>query len=290
MDLVVRSPRLPAAGESLIAHSFETQPGGKGGNQAVAAARMGAGVSIIGKVGSDRFGEILKEKLDLAGVDTGGICVAAGVGTGVAVPIVLDDGENAILAIPQANLALSPADVEACRSRIESAAMLLVQFEVGMEATLAAARIARAASVPLMLNPAPLAPHPTELLALPAIVVANALEAATLAPSAAGVHRDELRLLAPPGGCSVVTLGAAGAVAFDGSAIAGVAPFSVRSVDSVGAGDAFCGVLAVALSEGTPLFEAVRFANAAGALATTRRGAQAALPHRHEVEALLGAG
>lgn len=286
MDLVVRSPRMPAPGESLLAHGFETQPGGKGGNQAVAAARMGASTVIIGKVGSDRFGSILREKLEAAGVDTGGITVDPAVGTGVAVPVVLDGGQNAIFAVPQANLALRPVDVERCRGAIEAADMLLLQFEVGMEATLAAARLAHAVGVPVMLNPAPIAEHPPELVRLATVVVANEVEAAALAPGAAGDHAKEVETLRPAGGIAVVTLGADGAVFGDGQGVRTAAAFPVQAVDSVGAGDAFCGALAVALAEGLALEQAVRLASAAGALAVTRPGAQASLPARADVEAL----
>ena len=287
MDLVVRAPRLPRIGESLLSHSFKTSPGGKGANQAIAAARLGASVALIGKVGADRFGEILRTGLDAAGVDTTFVTTDPQIGTGVAVPIVLDSGENAILAVPQSNLALSPADIEPARQAIAGADMLMVQFEVGMEATLVAMRIAHEAGVPILLNPAPVAAYPDGMLELASIIVANEVEAAALAPAAAGDHRRELTELRRDASNAVITLGEHGALVDDGTTVSNVEAFNVESVDSVGAGDAFCAGLAVALCEGKGILEAARFANAAGALAVTAEGAQSSLPVRSDVEALL---
>lgn len=287
MDLVVRAPRLPAVGESLISHSFKTSPGGKGGNQAIAAARLGASVTIVGQLGPDRFGEILRTGLEADGVDTRYLTVDPEVGTGVAVPIVLDSGENTIFSIPQANLALSPAAVERAADAIRAADMLLVQFEVGMEATLAAMRIANDAGVPVLLNPAPVAAHPEGMLELASVIVANEIEAAALVPSAAGDHTRELAGLRRSAPKAVVTLGDHGSLIDDGAGPDPIAAFAVQAVDSVGAGDAFCAALAVSLCEGQPLAAAARFASAAGALAVTRAGAQASLPSRREVEALF---
>lgn len=287
MDLVVRAPRLPVLGESLISHSFQTSPGGKGANQAIAAARLGGSVTMIGRVGKDRFGEILRQGLDAAGVDTRFILVDPEIGTGVAVPIVLDSGENAILAVPQVNLAISPADVEVAHEVIARADMLMVQFEVGMDATLAAMRIANASGVPVLLNPAPVANHPSEMPQLASVIVANELEAAALVPGACGDHSKELaglRQLAPS---AVITLGEMGALADAGTGAESIDPFTVRAVDSVGAGDAFCAALAIGMCEGMSLAAAARFGNAAGAIAATGAGAQASLPTRMQVEALL---
>ncbi|MBK9546331.1 MAG: ribokinase [Dehalococcoidia bacterium] len=287
MDLVVRAPRLPVIGESLLSHSFRTSPGGKGGNQAIAAARLGASVTMIGQVGADRFGEILRERLEAEGVDTRFVSVDPELGTGVAVPIVLDSGENAILAVPQANLTLSPLLMERARDVISSAGMLLVQFEVNMDATLAAMRLAEAARVPILLNPAPVAPYPPGTLELASVIVANEIEAAALVPSASGDHDAEVEVLRRLSRSAVITLGHDGAVVDDGSGPRSIPPFAVQAVDSVGAGDAFCAGLALSLCEGAPLASAAHFAAAAGAVAVTRAGAQASLPTRQEVEALL---
>jgi len=288
MDLVVRAPRLPVAGESLLSRSFQTSPGGKGGNQAIAAANLGASVTMIGRIGPDRFGEILRTCLEAAGVDTRFVSMDDEIGTGVAVPIVIDSGENAILTVPQANLALSRDDIEAARDAIAAADMLMVQFEVGMEATLAAMRLAREAGVPVLLNPAPVAEHPAEMPGLASVIVANEIEAAALAPGAGGDHARALAALRRHSAKAVITLGGDGCLVEDGGVVKAVEAFPVDAVDSVGAGDAFCAALAVALCDGANLAEAARFANAAGAIAVTAVGAQSSLPTRMQVEALLG--
>ncbi len=289
MDLVVRAPRLPVAGESLLSHSFQTSPGGKGANQAVAAVRLGASVEMVGRVGRDRFGEILRSRLEEAGAGTHHVSTDPEVGTGVAVPIVLDSGENAILAVPQANLNLGVADIEAARGVITGADMLMLNFEAGMEAVEAAARIATGARVPILLNPAPIAPHSPLLLAMAHTLVANEVEAAAIIPEAGGDHARELKDLQRIAPRVVVTLGAGGLVGGDLDGTFVLPAFPVTPVDSVGAGDAFCAALAVRLCEGAGLREAARFASAAGALATTKQGAQGALPTRAEVEAFLAA-
>ncbi len=288
-DLVVRVPRLPIAGESLIGRSAELFVGGKGGNQALAAKRAGAThVSMIGRVGQDEFGERIVATLAADGVDCSHVTRDRANSTGVAIPMVLDDGSNAIVAVPQANLAMSAADVIAASGVIAAADMLLVQFEVGMEAVETAMHLAREAGVRVLLNPAPIAPHPAGLLRMPAVLVANEVEAAALAPGCDGDHgREALELLAAGPAAVVVTLGAAGALLATQDGQAFIPPFIVDAVDSVGAGDAFCGALAVALCEGMELAAAVRFASAAGALAATRLGAAASLPARREIEALL---
>jgi ribokinase len=291
MDLVVRVPRLPVRGESLVGHGFDVFVGGKGGNQALAAKRAGAGhVSMIGRVGADDFGDRIVGTLSAEGIDCLHVSRDQSAGTGVAIPFVLDDGSNAIVAIPRANLSMGALDIVAARAVLAAADMLLVQFEVGMEAVEAAIRLAREAGVPVLLNPAPIAPHPPELLRMPAVLVANEVEAGALAPGCGGDHvREAMELLANGPAAVVVTLGAAGAVLATQKSHVFVPPFIVDAVDSVGAGDAFCGALAVAICEGMEIGDAVRFASAAGALAATRPGAAASLPTRREIEALLGA-
>lgn len=288
MDLVVRAPRLALEGESLIGRSFETFIGGKGGNQATAAARLGASVTMIGRVGEDDFGRAIAAQLVSEGIDTTHVTSDPGEGTGVAIPIVLDDGSNAIYALPRANLALSPAHIEAARPAIAASDVLVIQFETGMDAVVAAMRAANSAGVPVLLNPAPIVPHPPEALAIPSVVVANEVEAAALAPAANADHISEARHLSgPTGRLAVVTLGAEGAVLAHAGEIGAQPPFAVEAIDSVGAGDAFCGALAFALARGKPPGEAVRFAAAAGALAVTKPGATGGLPTLSDVEAFL---
>jgi ribokinase len=290
MDLVVRVPRLPEVGETLFGHDFHTFVGGKGGNQAVAAARLGAArVSMIGRIGEDDFGRRIVASLEADGVDCRGIIRDRRRGTGVAVPIVYDDGQNSIISMPQANLALSAADVRAMAGLIGDSDMLLVQFEVGIEATTAAMDVAREAGVPVLLNVAPIGLHSPALVRAATHLVVNEVEAAALVPEADGEHIAEARgLLGERGGTVVVTLGKEGALLARPAGTHFIAPFEVTAVDSVGAGDAFCAAYALALVEGRDAPEAARFASAAGALAVTQAGAQSALPRRGAVDALVG--
>ena len=291
MDLVVRAPRLPAIGESLFGHEFQVFTGGKGANQALAAARLGAGhVAIIGRTGEDDFGTRIVHALELEQVDCRGVIRDRRHGTGVAIPIVFDDGQNSIISIPQANLALSASDIRAMAGLITAADMLMVQFEVGMEATAAAIEIAHEANVPVVLNAAPVAVHPAGLVASAAHLVVNEIEAAALAPAANGDHLKEARmLLGERDGSVVVTLGEEGALVAAPAGTHFIAPFKVEAVDTVGAGDAFCAAYAIALAGGRDAVDAGSFAAAAGALAVTQAGAQSALPTREAVDALLRA-
>lgn len=290
MDLVVRAPRLAREGESLIGRSFETFIGGKGGNQATAVARLGAEVTMIGRVGDDEFGRAIVARLEGEGIDTAHISIDGREGTGVAVPIVLDSGENAIYALPRANLTLSPEHIEAADEVIAASDMLVLQFETGMDAVASAMRVARKAGVPVLLNPAPIAPHDPEILDLPTVIVANEVEAALLAPNSHGDHgQHALHLSGASGRLAVVTLGEAGAVFAVSGETGSQEAFSVEAVDSVGAGDAFCGALAVALAGGQSAKDAVRFASAAGAIAVTRPGATGGLPTLDELASFLSA-
>lgn len=286
VDLVFRMPRLPGRGETLFARSAGIYPGGKGLNQAIAARRLGAETTLIANMGDDLFGHYLLELLRGEGVDTRYVARDAANGTGFAAPVVFDDGENSILSAPQANLALQTALVEAAREAIAAAGALLLQFEAPMEANIAAARIARAAGTRVVLNPAPVVAHPPELLALADVLVVNEVEAAMLA---GGTHpAAQARTLLGGRELAVVTLGEQGAVFATASGEAGVVEaFPVQAIDSVGAGDAFCAALAVALCEGQAAGAAVRFAAAAGALAVTVAGAATSLPRREAVDRLL---
>jgi len=204
--------------------------------------------------------------------------------------MVFDDGGNSIVSVPRANMRVTVAQVEAAASVITSAAMLLLQFEVPAEANVAAARLARGAGVPVLLNAAPVGGFPPELWPLVSFLVVNEVEAAAFA-TAAGPDADPVvqarELLARGPGVVVVTLGERGAVLATADAVERVPAFPVDAVDSVGAGDAFCAAFALALAEGHPPASAARFASAAGAISATRAGAAASLPFRAEVEALV---
>jgi ribokinase len=295
MDLVTVAARLPRPGETVLGDEFFIAHGGKGANQAVAAARLGGDVTFVGRVGDDSFGQQLRQGLVAAGVDTTHMVTDPEAATGVAAIVVDHHGENCIVVASGANYRLTPDDVERAAPAIRAADVLLVQLESPLAAVQRAAELAWRAGVRLVLNPAPAQPLSGELLRLVSVLTPNRSEAALLAGFAGGTHQslDEItaRLRQRGVGAIVVTLGAEGAAALAPGAIAlrHLPPFRVDAVDSTGAGDAFNGGLAVGLAEGRDLLDAVRLGMAAGALATTRRGAQPSLPDRDEAQRLLDA-
>ncbi|MFJ4199152.1 ribokinase [Streptomyces sviceus] len=282
MDLVVYVEKAPRLGETVTGREFRTIPGGKGANQAVAAARAGATVSMIGAVGNDGFGTRLRSTLEHSGVTTDHLRTVEGP-SGTAHIVVDDEGGNAIVVIPGANGTvdhLVPGD----EGLIASADALLLQLEIPLAAVLAGARTARAHGVRTILTPAPAQPLPPELLAATDLLVPNEHEAATLTgradPFAAGAALlDRVPRV-------VITLGAAGSVYLtrDAEPLAVPAP-RVTPVDSTGAGDTYVGALAVALGEERPIREAMTWAAAAAALSVQREGASASMPYRSEIEA-----
>jgi ribokinase len=290
IDLVVRTPRLPAPGETLTGHTFFTAPGGKGANQAVACARLGAPTRMVGRVGDDLFGEQLRASLRSFGVQDDGVLTTPGP-SGVALIAVDDLAENTIVIVPGANGSVSIADIPRLEAVLDGARILLVQLEVPIETVVAAARVAHARGMTVILDPAPALPLPDELYALADIITPNEHEAATLTGIA--VHDDRgaiaaARALIARGARSVaLKLGARGALTADAEGEQFWSPFTVIPVDTVAAGDAFNGGLAVALSEGRSFDEAIRWGLAAGALSVTRHGAQPSMPERDEVLTLL---
>jgi len=287
MDLVIRVDRLPRPGETVLGNAYETHPGGKGANQAVAAARLGARVRMLGRVGEDLFGEALTTRLTSEGVDTTRVLKTHGP-SGVAFILVDSAGQNQIAVAPGANSRLAPEDLPA--ESFQGATVLLLQLEVPLATVQRAIALGRAAGARVLLNASPVAPLPREAWKGVDVLVVNEVEAAELAdvpqpqtPREALALARHLCDLVPR---TVLTLGAQGAV-WAGEAEGHLPAFPVPAVDSTAAGDAFAGALAVALAEGKSLPEAVRFASAAGALATTRPGAQPSLPLRGEVEALM---
>ena len=282
MDLVVRSPRLPAPGETLLGGPFQTFPGGKGANQAVAIARLEAPVTLIGRVGADAFGAELLASAGQAGVDTGHILRDKQAATGVALITVEDAGQNTIVVALGANGRVSPAQVQSSAAVIQEASLLVMQLECPLDAVTEAARLARLAGVRVLLNPAPAAPLPAELLKQVDILAPNQSELAALQPGlpvSEAAHR--LQALGVP--VVLVTLGADGVYMLAGDEETSLPAFKVEAVDTVAAGDAFIGAFAVALAEGKPLHEAVRWGNAGGAIAVTRHGAQPSIPNRDEL-------
>lgn len=291
MDLVVRTPRLPAPGETIIGREFTTAPGGKGANQAVAAGKLGAQVAMIGRVGSDSFGRALRDNLGAVGVDMTNVSVDEHAATGVAVIQVDDRGQNTIVVASGANARVTRTDVDTARAAITAASALVVQLEVPLDTVAHALRLARDAHILTILNPAPAQPLASDILALADILAPNETEAALLTGIAvndwlsAEVAARELKTR---GALTVIiTLGARGALVLENDAARQVPPFQVKAVDATAAGDAFVAALAVALASGRDLDAALREASAAGALAATRLGAQPSLPTRAELEEFL---
>ena len=291
MDLVIHAPRIPKPGETIIGGEFHAIPGGKGANQAVAAARLGASVSMIGRIGRDAFSVSLLENLVASGVDHQYVIQDENAATGTALIVVDDRGQNSIVVASGANMQLTPADVEAGRSAIASSDVLLLQLESPLETVCRAAELARAHGVTVILNPAPARPLPDSLLSQVDVLIPNESETAILTElpvnSRGEIERAAVQLLESGVSTAILTLGGDGALLCSADGLQHLLPFKVKAIDTTAAGDAFVGGFAVALAEGKALVEAARYGNAAGALATTRLGAQTSLPTRNEVEALV---
>lgn len=295
-DLVASADRRPLPGETLHGTGFAEFLGGKGVNQAVAAARMGARTAIVGTVGADRYGDEFLALLADHGVHTGQVLRHPRLGTGVGLPVVLPDGSNSIIIVSRANAAISTAQVEAAADVLTRCRVLSVQLELPVEASRAALRIAKAAGATTILNPAPAGPVDAGLAEVVDILIPNEVEAAELTgqscddenglPRIARQLADEWNLR----GC-VITLGSRGVYLLDRTGGQDVRHridgHQVSTIDTVGAGDAFCGSLAASLAAGASLLEAVELANAAGALSTTVSGAAASAPARTDALALL---
>ncbi len=294
MDLVVRTPRIPQPGETIIGSDLCTVPGGKGANQAVAAARLGVQVSMVGRVGCDAFAESLRNNLSAANVDHSFVIQDPEAATGVALIVVDDGGQNSIVVASGANAWLTPADVDAAESAIATADALLLQLESPLETVTQAAEIARTHGVTVILNPAPARSLPVELLAMVNVLIPNEIETALLTGLPVGdqaqTEAAATALLDLGVGTVILTLGERGAMLAQERRTELFPAFAVTPVDTTAAGDAFVGGFAVALAEGRTLAEAVRWGNAAGALATTKLGAQPSMPTRQELETLLTTG
>lgn len=291
MDLVVRAPRIPAPGETLLGGEFHTVPGGKGANQAVAAARLGARVSMVGRLGADDFATQLLANHEADGIDHSAVIQDASTTTGVALIVVADDGQNSIVVASGANMQVTPDDVDAAAETIAAADVLLLQLEIPLDAVQRAAEIAHEHGVPVVLNPAPARDLPADLLSRVDVLIPNESETALLTglPVDTGAELEAAaRALLDRGiSTAILTLGARGAMLATGSEVEIIPTFKVQPVDTTAAGDAFVAGFSVALAEGKPVAEAVRWGNAAGALAATRLGAQTSLPRRAELEQLL---
>jgi ribokinase len=289
-DLVVRTPRFPAPGETTTGTEFAVYPGGKGANQAVAAARLGGRVVMVGRVGRDDNGRLLRASLTAAGVDADAVIDDEDAATGVAVITIDASGQNQIVLAPGANRRLRPDDVERRRALIESAAVVLLQLEVPLETVEAAARIAHLAGVAVVLDPAPARHEALALLPLASFVTPNETELRLLAaaPPGATTPADAAlmarALLEKGARCVIAKLGPAGAIAVSRDGEWSWPGHPVQAVDTTAAGDAWNGAFAVALAEGRALQEAGAFASAAAAISVTRPGAQPSMATREEVQ------
>lgn len=290
-DLVVTTPRLPARGETILGGEFHAFPGGKGANQAVAASRLGGTVTMVGRVGADLYGTFQRDSLQAAGVRTDFVATDPDAASGVALITVEAGGNNTIVVATGASGRCAPEDVDRAAAAITDADALLLQLEIPLETVEHAARLARKHDVRVILDPAPARPLPSSLLEAVSILTPNETEAALL------VHQDPSRTEDPEAlavqlrrqtrGPVLVTLGANGVVAATGQGVLRVPAERVAAVDATAAGDTFNGALAVALTEGRPLEEAICWAGRAAAISVTRLGAQASIPTRDEVDAGL---
>jgi ribokinase len=293
-DLVVKLPRLPQPGETIIGGTFSMAAGGKGANQAVAAARAGGDVLFIAKVGDDHFGTQAVNGFKHDGLDARFVEVVPATASGIGLIFVDQDGENCIGVASGANNELLPADVEKATEVIASADVLLLQLEIPLTTVEAAVRIASKAGVRVLLNPAPAQQLHAELLKLISFITPNENEAELLTgihitdDTTVGAAATILRTQGVP--AVVITLGARGAYLVDAGREEFVPPFKVRAVDSTAAGDVFSGALAVALGERLTLKDAVQFASAAAALSVTKLGAQPSAPRRDEIRKFILSG
>lgn len=286
MDLVFRAERRPRPGETLLGNGFEMFLGGKGFNQAIGCRRLGAEVTMVGRVGRDRFGQQFLEQCRSEAVDAEFVFEDAEAGTGVASPVIFADGQNSIIGVPRANMRLTTDDVDAAEDRIARSDVLMLQFEVTPAASKRAAEIARRHGTTVLLDPAPVHGQAESREWPIDYLVPNEVEAAMLTKG--GGPEEWGRTLLDSGVRAVViSLGARGALAVSSRGVRELPALPVDVLDSTGAGDAFRAGLAVRLAEGATTDDAVRFANACGALACTVLGAEPSMPTRAAVESLL---
>lgn len=295
MDLVVRLPAIPRPGETLLGGVFATYPGGKGSNQAVAAARLGGEVTMIGRVGDDAFGDQLLSMARSEGIDTRFVHIDPNAATGVALIEVDAQGQNSIAVASGANFTLTAEDVASSFAQLERVDLLVMPLETPIDTIFTAADLARRVGARVVLNPAPAQHLSPELLKNIDVLIPNEHEAAFMTGNAIHSREDARQaaadLLRSGVGNVIITMGSHGALIAQAAqseiVYTQISPFSVKAVDTTAAGDAFVGALAVALGEGRFLPDAARFASAAAAISVTRVGAQPSLPTRTEVEAFL---
>ncbi len=281
MDLVVTSDQRPGAGETVLGRSFKTVPGGKGANQAVAAARLGAEVYMIGCVGDDHYGTAILENFKQNGVDVTNVEPITDTESGTA-HIILAEGDNSIVVVKGANDSVTPHYVKKSESLIKQADMVLIQQEIPEETVEYVSELCKELDVPLLLNPAPARPLSKEVIDSASYITPNEHEAAVLFDD----RSTESALKQYPNKV-FITEGKNGARYFDGDKEITVPSYRVEVIDTTGAGDTFNAALAVALAEGKSITESLQFANRAASLSVTKFGAQGGMPNRSEVEECL---
>jgi ribokinase len=282
-DMTIQTDRLPSVGETVLGGRFIKALGGKGANQAVAAARLGAEVTFVCRLGEDAFGETCFQSYEAEGIFLEYVVWDRKASTGVALIMIDARGRNYLSVDSGANMNLTPDDVERAREAfVHNADILLLQLEVSDAVNLTAARIAKSFGARVILNPAPFHPIPDELLPLIDIITPNQVELAGLMENAGFENEKDLLQYIPN---VVMTLGENGARILNATGVTEIPPCRVQAVDTTGAGDAFNGALAVSLAQGKTLEEAVAYANQAGALTVTRLGAQPSLPTLEELQA-----
>ncbi|MDM5134566.1 ribokinase [Aeromonas salmonicida] len=290
-DHVLRVPHFPRPGETLTGHSYQVVPGGKGANQAVAAARLGAPVSFIARIGDDAIGQQMRQGFEQDGIDVSAVELDETLPTGIAIIYVSDEGENSIGISAEANGALSPAMVKRHEAMIADAHTLLLQLEVPLESVFEAAKLARSHGTRVVLNPAPARPLPAELLVLVDLITPNQTEAELLTgvkvsdEASAALAADRFHQM----GISdvMITLGSQGVYCGNARQQQLIPGFRVEAVDTTAAGDTFNGALLAAELAGADFNAAVRFAHGAAALSVTKFGAQSSIPSKVEVDAFL---
>jgi ribokinase len=290
-DMIIKVPHVPVPGETIIGGTFSTAAGGKGANQAVAAARAGGDVTFVARVGEDMFGQKAKDGFVKDNINVDHVLNDKDAPSGVALIFVGEDGENSIAVASGANANLSPSDVEVAGDAISSADILIMQLETPLETVQKAATIASENGVKVILNPAPACELSDDILSRVSILTPNESEAELLTGIKVESEKDAAAaadaLMAKGIETVIVTMGPKGAFVVTADSKELVGGFSVKAVDATAAGDVFNGTLAVAMAEGKPLKEAVKFANAAAALSVTKLGAQPSAPTREEIEKFL---
>ncbi|MDP1676519.1 MAG: ribokinase [Bacteroidota bacterium] len=290
-DMILKMKEIPRPGETIIGGTFFTAQGGKGANQAVAAAKCGGNVTFVAKIGNDMFGNNAILGYEECGIDVQHISRDTDVATGIALIFVDGKGENAIGVASGANARLLPPDIHRVREVISNASIVLMQLEIPLETIMAVAEIAHKKNIRIILNPAPSQHLPNELLSKISILTPNETEVEQLTGVSISNVDDALRageiLLKKGIECAIITLGSKGAIVVTKEFSEKISSFKVNAIDTTAAGDTFNGALAVELANGNSIRDAIRFANAAAAISVTRIGAQSSVPNRAEVEQLL---